>query len=59
MIYFQPLRPKTGQARQKTANNNKPNKKFSYMAIRKPTMPAEKSAAFAEFLKQQASVQDS
>ena len=29
------------------------------MAIRKPTMPAEKSAAFAEFLKQQASVQDS
>ena len=28
------------------------------MAIRKPTMPAEKSAAFAEFLKQQASVQD-
>jgi len=38
---------------------NKPNQKFSYMAIRKPTMPAEKSAAFAEFLKQQASVQDS
>ena len=29
------------------------------MAIRKPRMPAEKSAAFAEFLKQQASVQDS
>lgn len=29
------------------------------MAIRKPTMPAEKSAAFAEFLKQQVSVQDS
>ena len=29
------------------------------MAIRKPTMPAEKSVAFAEFLKQQASVQDS
>lgn len=29
------------------------------MAIRKPTMPAEKSAAFAEFLKEQASVQDS
>lgn len=29
------------------------------MAIRKPTMPAGKSAAFAEFLKQQASVQDS
>ena len=58
MIYFQPLRPKTGQARQKTANNNKPNKKFSYMAIRKPTMPAEKSATFAQFLEQQASVQD-
>ena len=28
------------------------------MAIRKPTMPAEKSAVFADFLKQQASVQD-
>ena len=28
------------------------------MAIRKPTMPAEKSATFAQFLEQQASVQD-
>ncbi|MCQ2394770.1 MAG: 30S ribosomal protein S1 [Kiritimatiellae bacterium] len=28
------------------------------MAIRKPTMPAEKSSVFADFLKEQASVQD-